>query len=396
MWTLMPILIALAAELAPVTQTPDAYGDHYLVILSAKVERGHNPDGLSAAAALPGTQLARLDSSAFKNLMPCYEIVVAGHFAELTAAKQLSAALKRAGIDHTIKNAGRYVGERPEMAGACAALRSPGQKGGRAFAFGNELGVPVPVPTEVAVRALEGAPAPKAVSETAWRAPLSAKTIGPWSVGDKVHAYSYTSGALDCAVTGFVAGIVGEPHFGWREAGAAHPPPCGETLATAELSCAADFVAAPTESPIVGMWMEDWKPTQAPDGAWKEQVDAALRQGKDAARADSPLKVTWKSRQARLGDAVVNVVLLELMTGTGEWFCGGDDHYATWVGVLNGKGNPAGPMVDATGAEVVGILRPTKGVAPSIHLQDIITGSHRLVGPDGEQRQERGFCDCPC
>ena len=71
----------------PAAAAPDGHGDRVLVILSAKTERGHVPAGLDRAAALPGVDIERLDSSQYRNLMPCYELVVAGSRATVAEAR---------------------------------------------------------------------------------------------------------------------------------------------------------------------------------------------------------------------------------------------------------------------------------------------------------------------
>lgn len=386
--------LAHAAELAPPAPAPEAHGQKWLVLLSAKVERGHVPPGLARAAAVPGTRLVRLDSSAYKNLMPCYEIVVAGSFVDVAQARALAGQLQAVGVETALKHSGVFVGPRPELERACATLADPPPASGQ-VAFGGELGVAVSLPPEVATRALQDAGPLVSRSETAWSAPLPAQTVGTWSVGSAVSAWSYDEGPLDCAVTGFAAGVEGTAHFGWRAAGLSAPPPCGEPRVTATLSCSPDVVAPPGTELTVARWTAPWGPSWPP-GLWPAaaKLEADVRA---QVSSDTKVYVEWSRRAATLQDRQLWVYVLKITTGDGEWVCGGPDFMSTHVGVADREGAAWGGLTETTGADVVGLLVPADGGAPWVDTVDIITGSHRVVR-DGAVVAEhpRGYCDCPC
>lgn len=384
---------ATAADPARPAADPAAYGNRWLVMLSAKVERGYVPDGLTTASTLPDVVLRRLDSSAFKNLMPCYELVVAGSFATVDEARALGQRLASAGIDHALKNAGAHIGDRPELKAACAAMRSP-PKHTATYALAGQLGAPVPVPEAIADRALVGAPDLTARTEESWAAPITAQTVGPWTVGANVHAGSYARGTETCTVTGFLAGVEGTAHFGWREAGLSHPPPCGETRPVATLSCAADVVTGPDVPLATGVWTDAWTDASDP-GVWPE-VAQATRAAVDATEERDPITATWKRRTARLDGQDISVYTLRIISGDGEWVCGGGDYMASYVGMVGPSGRMGG-WFETTGAEVQGIFRIGDQHAPSVHTRDIITQSDRVHEPGGQlTEQARGYCDCPC
>ena len=381
----------------PAAAAPDGHGDRVLVILSAKTERGHVPAGLDRAAALPGVDIERLDSSQYRNLMPCYELVVAGSRATVAEARSLAATLRDAGIDHTIKPAGRFVGPRPELDSACKAMGTPTESGDQHVVFGQLLGIPVAVPDLVADRATQDAPPLVARSEEAWSAPLPAQTVGAWSVGEPVSGWSYARGPLECTIDHFALGVEGTAHFGWREAGLSAPPPCGPEQLVADLSCSPDIVAVPGKAPpTVGRWTGDWTPlTQAPPFA---EVPALMQHLDEVSSASKRPSHDWRSRPLQMGPHDWHLVTLEMRTGDGEWVCGGGDYHALHVGVLGPDGRPIGGMVDVSGHEVVGLYVPAEsGGVWRVHVRDIITGSQSALGPGlPEIRQERGYCDCPC
>jgi len=389
------LLLAATATGADVAPDPATYGNKWLVMLSAKVERGHIPEGLDRAERTPGVSVVRLDSSSFKNLMPCYELVVAGAFSDVKAARKLGAALAAAGVDHALKNAGAHVGARPELASACAAMREGSTPDTGPVVFGGLTGVPVPVPSAVADRALQHVDTLDATSEESWATPLTAQTIGDWQVGHTVPGGSYERGAETCTITGFSAAAEGTPHCGWREAGLSRPPPCGETRLTADLTCSAEVVAAPGTPLAVGQWTGPWLAGHNPN-AWPE-ANTSIARGQDAATREKPLTATWKQRNASLHNQTVVVHTLQVITGDGEWVCGGGDYMASYVGVTDTTGTPLTPWFETTGAEVRGIFSVQPDQGPTIHTVDIITGSHRALAADGTaHEQTRGYCDCPC
>ena len=117
------------------TETPDIprtaprvdgaeYSEAWLVILASSAQPGETPAALATILAepeaFPGATPIRLDSSRYKGLMPCFEVVAALATPEQATARALSEILRERGLDHYIKNTGRWVGERPAVEESCA------------------------------------------------------------------------------------------------------------------------------------------------------------------------------------------------------------------------------------------------------------------------------------
>jgi hypothetical protein len=241
---LAPLILASmglpsAALGAPLSTRPADYGGKVLVMLSASLVPGEQPAGLQTAAKLTGQAPVRLSSTMFKGLMPCYEIVVAGAYPDAAAAKAAAAKLKAAGVDVAVKPAGAFVGPRPELAATCAALAKPAPLDEQ-VAFLDPVGLRLPLPEAVEDAALQGAPAVRSQggSLSVWSAPLPHRTIGRYAIGQHLAGFNHSQGPVDCVIEGFSVGVVGEPHFGWVEAGAHKTPSCGSPAAHATLRCA--------------------------------------------------------------------------------------------------------------------------------------------------------------
>lgn len=387
-----------AAELAPVAADPAAYGDKVLVLLSAKVERGHAPEGLAAAAALPGARPARLESSQFKGLMPCYEVVVAGAFDDLAAAKRLAAALQAAGVDHTIKRAGAYVGPQRALDGACAALRAP--PGGDArFGFVEELGVALPLPDGLVERAVEGvAPVASTVDPSVWTRALPARTAGPFTVGEALRVADYQRGLTSCAVGGLARGVVGQPHWGALEAGL-KAPACGdEALYAALPGCAAEgVVLMPGAADVeVGVWSGP-EAAGADPGAWAGQVGPWVAEAGEVGRAHGlPPEVRWTQRPLRLGGRELVLWTVDLQAAPEAGGCGMPGFLRQAAGLVDRRGRPVAPMEVIDQHRVLGVIAPTPGGPPALHLREDLTGTQRLRGAGLDAARVRAYCDCPC
>jgi len=389
---------AAAAELAPVAADPAAYGDKVLVLLSAKVERGHAPDGLAKAAALPGARAARLDSSHFKGLMPCYEVVVAGAFDDLVTAKRLAAALQAAGVDHTIKRAGTYVGPQKALDGACAALHSP-PKGDARFGFVEEPGVALPLPAGLVERAVDGvAPVAATGDPSVWTRALPARTAGPFTVGEALRVADYQRGLTTCAVGGLSRGVVGQPHWGALEAGL-KAPACGdEALYAALPGCAAEgVVLMPWAADVeVGVWAGP-EAAGADPGAWAAQVGPWSAEAAEVARSHGlQPELRWASRPLRLGARELVLWTVELVAAPEAGGCGMPGYLRQAAGLVDRRGRPVAPMQVIDQHRVLGVIAPTPGGEPALHLREDLTGTQRLQGAGLDVTRVRPYCDCPC
>jgi hypothetical protein len=387
-------------ELAPIAPNPSEYGGKVLVMLSAKVERGHQPEGLGKAAGLANTNLVRLDSSEFSGLMPCYELVVAGAFADTKGAKALASALKAVGVDSAIKPAGRHVGQRPELEAVCGAMANPPAPSER-VAFRGAGGFVLPVAEELSERAREGRTALKAGSTdySVWTSPLPANNIGRFSVGQTWSGADYEKGNVSCTLTGFLAGTEGTPHFGvLQQETPPKEPTCGAEEIWASADCKADllfFGEAPAE---VGVW--EGEPTELKGRpnlppSWKQAVDDTIeKMKKDAPNPVSRFNERWVQRKLKLDGSEALFLQVEITTGEGNWYCGGEDQRVDLAGVALSGNQAAGPLQVTTGEAVRGVFRWTKNGAPVLHLVEELSQSPRLS--DDSAKRSIQYCDCPC
>lgn len=401
----LAVLLALAApaqaaELAPAAARPATYADKVLVILNASLEQGAAPPWLPVAARTPGVQLARLDSSSFKNLMPCYEIIVAGAFSDKKQALALHATLKAAGVDVAVKPAGAYLGPRPELAGTCAAMRAPPARSEQVL-LRAAPGFRLPLDPAVEAQALASAPKVKAMRAEldAWSAPLPHRTLGRWSVGQTLPGVRHEAGPATCTITGFSVGVAGTPHFGWVQEGDHSAPQCGTPAVYANVDCDADLIdtrpgaraAVPRGAP-----RPPKEPLAERAPPWPALAEALDRGAAHAAQQGSALKQEWTVRPVELGGERLRIVNVKLWTNEGFAVCGGEDLLEVWTGVLGPDDKARGPAVNTTFAAVLGLVQAGPGAPLELHLRDELTGSERLVGGPEELRLDLPFCDCGC
>jgi hypothetical protein len=391
---------AQAAELAPTAPRPAAYADKVLVILNASLDRGVAPAGLPTAARTPGVTLERLDSSSFKNLMPCYEIIVAGAFSDKKQALALHARLKAAGVDVAVKPAGAYLGPRPELAGACAAMRAPPARSEQVL-LRAAPGFRLPLDPAVEAQALAGAPKVKAMRAEldAWSAPLPHRTLGRWTVGQRLPGIDHDAGPVGCTVTGFSVGVVGTPHFGWVQEGDHSAPSCGTPAVYATVDCDADLVdLRPGSRAAVsrGAPRPPKEPLAQRPPPWPALAEALARGATHAQQQGAALKQEWTVTPVELAGERLRLVSVKLWTNEGFAVCGGEDLLEVWTGVLGPDDRARGPAVQTTFAAVLGLVQAGPGAPLELHLRDELTGSERLVGGPDELRLDQPFCDCGC
>ena len=401
---LAPLILASmglpsAALGAPLSTRPADYGGKVLVMLSASLVPGEQPAGLQTAAKLTGQAPVRLSSTMFKGLMPCYEIVVAGAYPDAAAAKAAAAKLKAAGVDVAVKPAGAFVGPRPELAATCAALAKPAPLDEQ-VAFLDPVGLRLPLPEAVEDAALQGAPAVRSQggSLSVWSAPLPHRTIGRYAIGQHLAGFNHSQGPVDCVIEGFSVGVVGEPHFGWVEAGAHKTPSCGSPAAHATLRCAGGEAQLIDQRPgaRVAIPTAPEAKSRPPDKPLAGHADQ-LRDAEDHAKAQGlPLQVSWFSRPYTLGGAPVRALRLHLQTGEGEWVCGGEDLNMDLIAVLDAKGAELLALRPIRGSALLGLVQAGPGKPVELHLREEITNSQRLEGGPSSPRLDLAFCDCGC
>ncbi len=386
----------------------------WLVILASNTEPGQEPAGLTRilddATLAPGARPGRLDSSHFKGLMPCYEVVVATAGTDKAEALEVSRTLKAAGIDHYVKNAGAYVGERPAVDAHCARQRAgqaascPGSLR-LAERWGGAVYVDMGLKDEVASRALDTAGSATSLGGdgSAWAAPLTVQNLDDLSVGGEVAVATAAGGApTRCSVTRFVALTRGTPHWGWSEQQEHTGPGCGTAEVFAELDCDLADVRLASAAPIPARATPSSDPVQDPDPfvsalrtsrAWAEASVEAKRAAEGTPVVEEMTVTRWT-----MGERELYVVQGWLRTGDGFDECGGDEVNIVVRGVMPATGPvPLVPFRLATREEWIGLF----DVDADGRLDVISTsfpGTTTIHRSDGEPLcfAQIAYCDCPC
>lgn len=401
----MSVLLLSLAWAGPELSTPEAartLGDHWFVLLSSKIEPGDVPAGLATMAAQPGLagHPARLSSTWFKNLMPCYEIVVADAFPATkegrAQARAYSAKLKAAGVDHYLKEAGPWVGERPELDDYCAAVREP-PRPPEGWWFADEAGIALTVDPAVEAELPDPPLRPEGSSYDLWRAPLPIRNLGSWQVDQALVGVTPT-GVADCRVTGFARGVVGTPHFGALQGGTPTAPSCGEEQLYATLDCPA-IVALPagaavqafTASTDTPTWMAGFR-AQASSALDGDRAEANVQ----AEAAGTRVTEAWTATRWRGGAAEVWLVEATVESGDGAWFCGGEDFASRRVWWARADGTVIAGPEPVLGERILTAADLDGDGLPELLLADEITGSHRVWSKTASAHNPHAYCDCPC
>ena len=343
---------------APAAPIESSYGDKYLVILSSSPAPGATPPSIAALEAKPelGAKIARLDSSRFKNLQPCYEIVVANAFDGLEEARAWVKQL--AGIDHYLKNAGKYVGKQPFIDSYCEEKRSetPDACGGVLFAekWGGAMFISLGAAEKPAkLTPLEG-------DRKFWRSPLEGDIQGTHRVGEVHHVFEPGGEPMRCRVKGFSIGVRGHPHFGYfQEETPPDAPGCGEPELFAELDCPRAI-----EGEVALAHLHDRRPPVTyrftgpetgvhPLGekalavlAKAPEYQAALEEAERGAKErNTELSKTHTFRPATAGMRMLLLVHATFTTGDGMIDCGAEDVRVEVVGAFEVKEDGLGDVV---------------------------------------------------
>ncbi|MEZ4317600.1 MAG: hypothetical protein R3F61_08845 [Myxococcota bacterium] len=404
------------------TRSGEAYSDRWLVILSSKKELGHVPEGatklLSPEPPVAGADLARLSSTEFKALQPCFEIVVAQAFADRKGAVAFSKQLTAAGIDNYPKNAGTWVGTQPRVDAYCRGEREPSvltcpSEAALAETVDGRHLVRIDVAEVVARPALDQAGKARKVSDTTWIGSIAAETLGGHQVGDAWTASGTSGPTGTCTVKGFVSATRGTPHFGWYD-GPMNEPGCGSPIVMAELSCDG-LEAAGSDDADGGIVVATRGRLSRPD------LDDQLAEEDAEARAamavlddepawnryrqiahdqagPDPVTETLLFERYLSGGTPLVAVTATWVTGQGLVECGGEDvNEAVWALV-----DPAKKATIAGPIPAYGLTRIVPFDLGSDGKWDVWTldwnGTTRFRRDDGVSQctNELAYCDCPC
>jgi hypothetical protein len=355
---------ALASE-APYAKT-------WWVVLHSSATPGEGGEALEALkrTGLPA-EPRRLPTTAFRDLRPCLEAVVARTFPSRAEALDYQARLREAEVVSDVKFAGPLVEGREAAcrAGeeAQAALleglrrreapRFVESQAGRTFMLLGE---------SLESRALE----PVDVRRGVWMAPVESDPTGLFSPGDGVDVYG-AGGLLrgGCSVKGFAWINRGVPAFDYflRE-----PPPespgCGRTWAFAELDCVVPpeewgfALPAGTPAPVFFTASEaspELLATQEAALRGSPRFAALRSEGSlQAERVGEPLKVEVRTFGYSSGAWRALFTVARFRVGEGHSLCGMDyDQQLTRTLVMQpGAGERVLPLSELSGDEVVGVM----------------------------------------
>ncbi len=403
-----PVKTPAPAEVAPPPPSPPIDGKNYdgkwLIILSSSKEAGVVPTGTED---LP--DVVRLQSSQFKGLMPCYEIVVAGAFAKRKAALARSQELTEQGIDNYAKPAGEYIGDDSRLEAYCNGETTSACDADFRFVEGDYMDLALDA--VAAERATAQAPPEKREGESDfWKADLSVEKVEDWSIGQELDGYGLDGTKQACKITGFTTITRGTPHFGWYQ-GEQSAPGCGSSQVFAKLDCAGPvrFAAPAGGQAVTGFAPDGTKPGSQSVGAAKELLKrdtayqiAYSRASQQAAEAGEDLAEEISIQQFSSKKAVYLVATSHLTTGEGDDWCGADDLNITISGVVTApaEGRPAELIVrfrEMEGAEVTGLL--DFGADGRLEVVEQ-SWPQRTTVQTAKGKEicaiEIDYCDCPC
>lgn len=338
---------APAGSTVPLAADAASFGGKWLVITASNREPGQVPAAVAALIGTPeGDAFVRLDSSRYKGLMPCYDVIIGGAYDKRADALARVTALKAAGVDAYAKPAGVYVGADARVEAYCRGVDAPHACPERVRfveRWGDASYAYLGLDSALVERALANvaAPTPITTQKDAWRSPLAARSLDGLDVGASLPVVRPDGHSSSCAVTGFVALTRGIPHFGWAEHSDGKSPGCGEPALFAQLDCDAptgSLAGAPgSAAPLVGQMRH-----VRTDGPAKRLANtgafAAVRAEVQAhaAAQGAPVDESLIAREVVIGGRTLTQVDLRWSTGEGWVQCGGDDIVGQLVGVLDG------------------------------------------------------------
>jgi len=393
------------AEPEPTIRAAD-YADKWLVILSSSRERGITPPG---AEGLEG--LIRLDSSLFKGLMPCFEIVIAGAYDDRTEAVARTKALSDEDIDSYAKQSGAYVGDDPRLADYCSAPPTA-CTGDYRFVetYGETPFMHLALDDLATERATEDAPEAKRMGEAlVWRTDLSAQRIEDWAIGQKIGGWSADGASQACTIRGFAALTRGTPHFGWYD-GDQKTPGCGRPEVFATLDCDGPVhLAAPADGPVLKISpVSTEKPSPQATGFGTEvlQRDPTYQSLHTQARQQAndrgeDLQEEILVREITHQKHVYLLITAHLTTADGNDRCGGEDVNIVVAGVARGpdetrRGENVVPFHEAGEDEIQALI--DDGTRSISVLKRSWPQRHAVTTRKGTEicAVDIDYCDCDC
>lgn len=387
----------MTSKVAAPIANPASLANRWLVT----VRRG-DAAGLEQLASHPDLSLTplRVPSSAFRDLVPCEDLVAAASFVARDEAIALQRRLDALSLPTDVVFTGAYVGRRPrleswcdgaraEVTATCGDVRFVERHGDASFLV---LGLDA----AATASAVAGAPAAAPGAGGNWVSKLDALEVGGVKVGDAWTGMSAEGVATPCTVDGFVALT--------RTVGDAVP--CGGPSVLASLSCRGDgnqFALAPhTAEPV--RWIKGGKPKPAALAAAMVAVtssraflDARGAIGRLAEARRGAVDEAFEVDVVRAGDTVGMLVVATLSTGPKGAGCSAEGDQRTVVGVVNATGGELTTFQDLGAGTVDGVFDLDGDGRPEL-LQNTWPSLRAWRGSDGAVRCAAAppVCKNPC
>lgn len=376
------------------------HSEAWWVILSSKKEPGVPVPGVEALKSRSDVRLGRLQSSQFKGLMPCYEVVVAGTFAKKDEALALSAELKKTGLDHYVKNAGKFVGESEQLDAWCSAQLADAGAGhpSRWPTWGvDRAHVVLDVPADVAERLVAQAGKPKRLDDELFVAELNLEEAGAYKKGEawRTGKLGDDGGVQDCVLDRFAVAWQGTPHFGWME-GDKSSPGCGEPELVGVLKCSetGGDVAWPLSRPVASLKTveigHDLEPL-AMNALRKNAVYATARAEAETHGGEVKEEIVFNGWTD--GKTLYVTASTKITTGEGYDLCGGEDFVAMVSGMIDSEGKVVVPFTAGSAYELKGVV--VEDGQPQM-VGEQFPNTRLIRGATADFTESRDYCDCPC
>ena len=203
--------------------------------------KGETPASWQTIQANPQLGIAptRVNSSLYKGLMPCWEIIIAKGTANQKEALALSKKLKKQKISNYVKNAGQFVGKDSRLEKLCMPKIKTKKKdiaATLAISLHGHVYIPVEASSIHLERTLESKPKLKPIDKQhdIWYGKLPHKTIDQYTLGQQYTVLHFQQNApkRTCSIDGFAVFVRGA---GWPDLSQKEPS-CGEEILQQKLS----------------------------------------------------------------------------------------------------------------------------------------------------------------
>ena len=391
-------------EELPFTSNPKQYSDTWLVILQSSKEIDSLPTTWPAIQQREDFEPARLKSGLYKNLMPCWNILVAAGFSTKEDAVELSKDLKASGIDNYVKNAGKFIGEDPRIEKLCNSTQeridsSPYRLG---ISANGHIQMRLKVSDVLLERMVQAHYKQlTSLSDSVWHTKLPVQNIDGYQQGDAYTAINLTAVAppTNCSIQNFSMMVLGVPHFSEENI---HEPKCGSPEIFAELDCTDTTLETPylliASSQTLPEIVLLGEATETTEFARDTQLDKIHQDAQEEAkRQESPLqtKTTTAPLHTLDGKTKGSVQTVQYLTNEGNNYCGGVDVNMSYSAIFQDK-KQISPLIESTEQPILAIINPY-GEKP-LFIREEWPITWRIV--DTKEREhyvlEKGFCDCGC